>query len=174
MSTVPSVEALSITTTSRWGYFCFSTDSKQRLMNLPLLYVTSVTVTESCKAISPYSSWFGVAARFQHTRRLPANRIISLQLLTGRGCALESSPRPSAERRSVPPPGIWPGTPMGQNAWKHILEGYHTSTPPGAPEVGAPQNGRPGVSPLPREHTRSASPPARRGGRSPRLQTRSG
>ena len=47
MSTVPSVEALSMMTTSRLGYFCSRTESRQRLMNRPLLYVTSVTETRS-------------------------------------------------------------------------------------------------------------------------------
>ncbi len=34
---VPSVEALSTTMTSLSGYFCASTDSRQRLMKRPLL-----------------------------------------------------------------------------------------------------------------------------------------
>src|SRR5271169_3060074 len=51
MSTVPSVDALSITITSRLGYFCSSTDSRQRRINRPLLKVTIVTATKSLEAM---------------------------------------------------------------------------------------------------------------------------
>src|SRR5580700_5048713 len=52
MSMVPSVEALSTTMTSFSRYFCWSTDSRQRLMKRPLLYVTTVTETKSFCAMN--------------------------------------------------------------------------------------------------------------------------
>src|SRR5664280_2525895 len=52
MSMVPSVEALSTTMTSLSGYLWDSTDSRQRLMNRPLSYVTIVTETKSFCAMN--------------------------------------------------------------------------------------------------------------------------
>src|SRR5689334_23176375 len=52
MSSVPSVDALSTTTISLSGYFWASTDSRQRLINRPLLYVTIVTETRSLCAMN--------------------------------------------------------------------------------------------------------------------------
>src|SRR5665811_1048287 len=54
MSMVPSVEALSTTMTSLSGYLWESTDSRQRLMNRPLSYVTIVTETKSFCAMNQH------------------------------------------------------------------------------------------------------------------------
>src|SRR5580704_18445822 len=56
MSMVPSEELLSMTIISLSGYFWSSTDSRQRLMKRPLLYVTMVTETKSLRDM--YAKFF--------------------------------------------------------------------------------------------------------------------
>src|SRR5947199_8016187 len=89
ISVVPSTDALSMTITSLFGYFCSRTDSRHLRMKRPLLYVTIVTDTQSVANISMSFLFYrgtalylkafsaqvcSLATQYPEQRRIPCTR----------------------------------------------------------------------------------------------------
>src|ERR1039458_4914610 len=143
MSMVPSVEALSTTMTSLRGYFWASTDSRQRLMNRPLSYVTIVTETKSLCAMNENLSVRACYTPFRPEiiwSRTEAVRPPSRTKSNGWHAARLSRKLPRVEHfgtESIPPdcaaasPPQRPDTPperqAGGNVWLNTSVDYDTN-----------------------------------------------